>query len=198
MNKTPLLIVCSGLFIAGCATSNKPNVRYVDPQAQGSVAGTGIESQDLIQVTDKMARAISATPKIAYADRAPTIVLLPVENTTRFPIDKDIFIKRIKAQLATKLDGKVVFVARDRIEAVQTERELKADGKVTSSGSNRKMTGADYFLTGELSGLSQANSRGNSDYVLYTFRLIDAVTSNQVWEDFVEIKKEGQDSGVYR
>ncbi|MDX2225548.1 MAG: CsgG/HfaB family protein [Verrucomicrobiae bacterium] len=197
MKKLPLLAVFSGvLFMAGCADG--PNVRYVDPSAKGAVAGTGIESQDLIAVTDAMARSILGTPQIANAAKPPTIVLLPVENTTRFPIDPDLFLTRIRGLLSEKCAGKVIFVARDRVEAVKREKELKAEGKVSSSEPSKQLTGADFFLTGSLKGLSQSSSQGQSDYVLYSFRLIDANTDNQIWESFREIKKEGFDSAVYR
>jgi PBP1b-binding outer membrane lipoprotein LpoB len=56
----------------------------------------------------------------------------------------------------------------------------------------------DYFLIGELIGLSQASSSGRSDYILYTFRLIDAETGLEGWENFDEIKKEGLEDAAYR
>ena len=40
--------------------------------------------------------------------------------------------------------------------------------------------------------------KGTSDYVLYTFQLIDARTSVIVWEDFAEIKKQGLEDAAYR
>jgi hypothetical protein len=68
---------------------------------------------------------------------------------------------------------------------------------VGSSG-DQVLAGADYFLTGELTGLSQVASTGQSDYVLYTFRLINAETSVEEWENFHEIKKEGLEDAAYR
>ena len=76
-------------------------------------------------------------------------------------------------------------------------KELKEKGAVTSSG-EKKLLGVDYFLTGELTGLASSTSAGRSDYVLYTFRLIDAESSAEIWEDFAEIKKQGLEDAVYR
>ena len=39
---------------------------------------------------------------------------------------------------------------------------------------------------------------GASDYVLYTFQLIDPNNSDIVWEGFHEIKKQGKDDVTYR
>jgi len=58
--------------------------------------------------------------------------------------------------------------------------------------------GADFFLTGKLSGLSTRTSAGTSDYILYTFQLIDARSSDIIWEDSAEIKKQGLEDAAYR
>ena len=39
---------------------------------------------------------------------------------------------------------------------------------------------------------------GVSDYVLYSFQLIDARTSDIVWEDQAEIKKQGLEDAAYQ
>src|SRR5688572_2506828 len=85
------------VFMSGCASSGVRNpsgvgVRQMRPEDQGFVAGTGIESQDLVTVTDKMSRSILSTPEISQAKGTPRVVLLPVENQTRFPINKEIFV----------------------------------------------------------------------------------------------------------
>ena len=58
---------------AGCASSsgvkNPSGVPVTEMKAdeRGFVAGTGIESQDIVTVADKMARAIVGVPEIANA-----------------------------------------------------------------------------------------------------------------------------------
>jgi PBP1b-binding outer membrane lipoprotein LpoB len=167
---------------------------------QGFVTGTGIESQDIVAVTDKMARGILSTAQVANAQGTPRIVLDPVINETRFPINKDIFLSRIRAQLNSKAQGKVVFLARERMATLQHEQQLKQSGQVTSSSNPNvvEFKGADFFLTGKLEGLTTKTGAGTSDYVLYTFQLIDARTSDIVWEDSAEIKKQGLVDAAYR
>ena len=196
-----LCCVLTAAVLTGCATSvqNPAGIlpREVSPANKSLGEGTGIASQDLQQVTDKMARSIIGTPAIASAAAPPTIALLPVRNDTRFPINKQLFTMRIKALLNTQCQNKVKFVARDRVEDVERERDLKRQGVVGSS-TEGVLAGVDYFLTGELTGLSQVSSTGQSDYVLYTFRLINAETSIEEWENFAEIKKEGLEDAAYR
>jgi len=200
--------VCGATVIAllsGCASSgvNNPSgvpVTHMNADEQGFVAGTGMESQDLVMVTDKMARSILGIPQIANAPTPPTIVLEPVDNQTRFPINKEIFLTRIRAQLNSKATGKVVFLARSQMEALEKERNRKREGAVTSSSDPnvQEFKGADYFLTGTLQGMSTRTKAGTSDYILYNFHLIDARTSAIVWEDMAEMKKQGLEDAAYR
>jgi penicillin-binding protein activator len=193
------------LLSVGCASSGVKNpsgtgVTEMRPDEQGFVGGTGVESQDLVAVTDKMARSILGIPQIANAQGQPRIVLDPVKNETRFPINKDIFLTRIRTQLNGKAAGKVIFLARDRMEALEKERALKQSGQVSASANPNvnEFKGADFFLTGTLQGLSTRTSSGTSDYILYAFQLIDARTSDIIWEDSAEIKKQGLEDAAYR
>mgnify|MGYP001766386760 CR=1 FL=1 len=195
----------AALLLAGCASSGVKNpsgvpVTRMNADEQGFVAGTGIESQDIVAVTDKMARSILAIPQIAAAAVPPVVVLDPVDNQTRFAINKDIFLTRIRTELNRKTAGKVMFLARDRMAALERERNLKREGALTSSSDPRlqEFKGADYLLTGTLQGLSTRTSAGTSDYILYAFQLIDTRTSAIVWEDAAEVKKQGLEDAAYR
>ena len=199
-----LLGIVASLFV-GCASTSVQNpsgvpVTYMPPQEQGFVAGTGIESQDLVAVTDKMVHSVLSIPQIANAPTAPVVVLDPVDNQTRFPINRDIFLTRIRTQLNSKTRGKVLFVARDRMATLENERKMKQDGALTASSDPRvqEFKGADYFLTGSLQGLSTKTRAGTSDYILYAFQLIDARSTVIVWEDSAEIKKQGLEDAAYR
>ena len=192
-------------LVSGCASSGVRNpsgvpVTQMRPDEQVFVAGTGVESQDLVAVTDKMSRSILGIQQIVNAQGVPRIVLDPVINNTRFPINKDIFLDRIRAQLNSKSQGKVIFLARERMAALEHERQLKQSGQVTSSADPNtvEFKGADFFLTGKLDGLTTRTSAGTSDYILYSFQLIDARTSDIIWEDSAEIKKQGLEDAAYR
>jgi PBP1b-binding outer membrane lipoprotein LpoB len=203
-----LALMAIALFAMGCqamqtsSVNDTPGypVREIAPDQPGEVAGTGPESQDLIGVSDKMVRSILAIPEIASATTAPRVALLPVTNNSRFPINKNIFLKRMKAYLNSHARGRVVFLARDKMDDVLAERELKRQGLADDAGAPRTSAprAADYFLTGSLDGMGQAGAQGTSDYILYTFKLVNAETSEEVWEDMVEIKKQGFDDIVYR
>ena len=196
----------TSLFFAGCETAQgvrNPSgvpVTEMRPDERGFVAGTGVESQDLVAVTDKMARSILGIPQIARAPVPPSIVLEPVVNNTRFPINKDMFLTRIRVGLNRHAIDRVSFLDREMMKTLERERALKQSGQVTASSNPNvvEFGGADYFLTGKLEGLATRTSQGTSDYILYTFRLTDARTSRIVWEDSAEIKKQGLEDAAYR
>jgi len=175
-------------------------VTQMRPDERGFVAGTGIESQDLVTVTDKMARSILGIPEIANAQGTPRIVLEPVDNQSRFTINKEIFLTRIRTQLNSKAAGKVRFLSRENMKTLERERDLKQQGLVTATADPNvvEFKGADFFLTGTLQSLTTKTSQGTGDYVLYSFRLVDARTSDIVWEDSSEIKKQGLEDAAYR
>ena len=205
-------IVCS--LLLGCASTGVRNpsgvpVTEMKAEERGFVAGTGIESQDLVAITDKMARTILGIDQITKVQGTPKVYLLPVENQTRFAINKDLFLDRIRAQLNEKALGKVRFLARaaspdgspQRImQALERERDLKESGTVSSNAGQpaAQFSGADFLLTGKLGSLTTRTSGGVSDYVLYTFQLIDVRTTEIVWEGSHEIKKQGLEDAAYR
>jgi len=198
-------LIAATVFLCGCASSGVRNpsgngVTVLKADEQGFVAGTGVESQDIVSVTDKMARSILETQQIQRAQGQPRVVLLPIENNTRFAINKDILLTRVRARLNSQTRGKVLFLARERMAALEKEQQLKQTGQVTSGSDPNvvEFQGADFFLTGRLDGSTTKSSRGVSDYILYTFQLIDARTSAIIWEDMAEIKKQGLDDAAYR
>lgn len=199
-------VAATSAFFAGCVTSqgvqNPTGVPVTEmrPDERGFVAGTGVESQDLVVVTDKMARSILGAPQISRATVKPIIVIDPVVNDTRFPINKDLFTDRIRIELNKHAIDRVTFLARDRMKALERERDLKRSGQVTANSDPNvvEFRGADFLLTGKLGGMSNRTSQGTGDYVLYSFQLINARTSEIVWEDSYEIKKQGLEDAAYR
>jgi PBP1b-binding outer membrane lipoprotein LpoB len=210
MNRTllPLLpsLALGAALLAGCSSSEgvrNPSgtpVTQMNADERGFVAGTGVESQDLVAVTDKMARSILGIPQVANARTAPFVVIEPVSNETRFPINREIFLTRIRTQLNEHAAGRISFLDREMMKTLERERSLKQSGQVTASADPNavEFRGADYFLTGKLQGISTKAAAGVSDYVLFSFRLTDARTSIIVWESSAEIKKQGLEDAAYR
>ena len=192
-----LMLLC--FICSACATSrySSSHSTTVLPDADDGLGGTGIEATDIRTVARKMAVSLLDIPEIINASGIPRIALLPVENSTRFIINKDIFTKKIRIELNKNTTGKVRFLARDRIKDILKEREAKREGLYTAS-KDTNMLGVDFYLTGELTGISKASRGHRSDYILMAFQLIDAETSDIVWEDAYEIKRVGKTGVAYQ
>ena len=202
-NASTAIVATALLGFVACTNVNSPNgpsVTELRPDERGFVAGLGIESQDLVTISDKMARGILGAEPIANAQGKPVIVLEPINNDTRFPIDKDIFLTRIRVSLSGNANGKIQFVAREHIDKLEAERDRKLAGQVTGGEKlqGNEFRGADFILTGTFKAISSRGNAGASDYVLYTFQLIDPDNSDIIWEGFHEIKKQGRDDVTYR
>lgn len=187
------------ILSSACATSrySSSHSTTILPDADDGLGGTGIEAIDIRTVARKMAVSILDIPEIMNASGIPRIALLPVKNSTRFIINKDIFIKKIRLELNKHATGKVRFLARERIKDIMKEREAKREGLFTAS-KDADLLGVDFYLTGELTGLSKASKGHRSDYILMMFQLIDAETSDIVWEDAYEIKRVGITGVAYQ
>lgn len=189
-----------GLALAalpGCA-DHFP-VRNVDPSTPGRVRALSPESQDVDQVANQMLRSLIETPSIKNAPAPPTIAMLPMTNNTRHAFNQEVFTSLLKARLNSKAAGKMTFVGRDIMSDIKAEREGKRQGELDYDPSKRvkSVAGVDYFLKGRVDGLSNASGQGQSDYYVYTFKLVDAESSVELWEEPFEIKKEGRDDVVY-
>ena len=137
------------------------------------------------------------SPASADAASPPTVAILPVRNETAFRIDTELFTRQIRNMLIRQSGGKVIFVERGRLDAVEAERRAKDEGRV-SGQVDRMISGADYFLTGTLLGLHKRAGGRRSDYIYYSFELIDATTSAVVWANDYEVKKVGEAGVLYR
>ena len=194
------LSIVSLCFLAGCASAPQP-ASYVDPGSQGQVAGTGVESQDIASAAQKAAQSILNIPAIAQATTPPTCLVSPVTNRSASPIDTNLYTTKLRGILMQNARGKVRFLARD-VSASLNEREqkLREAGAVQpgATGADGRVAATyDYILTAELQGISTATSKGQSEYFLVAFKLVD-FNDMLVWESQYEIKKEGRESGVYR
>lgn len=172
-------------LLAACA--GPPAAPPPAPSAEASpapaLAPPDTQPQEIVAVTDRMARGIISLREISAAGTPPRILLKPVADTTTFPIDGHVFLVRVRTELNSKSDGKVRFVDDGMLRTLQQERQAQT-GEADSPT-------ADYVLTGRLEGGPTDSSTDVSDSVVYSFKLANARTLAVVWEDSVEMKRQG-------
>ena len=213
MNRFALLAAALGMAaLTGCATvnpglDNSPGRKtvYTDAStASQQVAGVGVESQDVISMTDKMMRDILATPQIAGRTTPPRIVVDSAYfmNDSASRINKNAITDRLRVELNRAAAGRIVFLGRHYGNMVAKERELKREGGADAGTirSTKAQAGADFRLGGRITSLDAASAKSGtvSRYHQITFELIDLELGNIAWSGLYEFRKEAQDDVVYR
>ncbi|MBF0205130.1 MAG: penicillin-binding protein activator LpoB [Desulfamplus sp.] len=211
INKSVCYFILISLFITGCATyttrvdnSAGRATIYEDPNSVGKVAGVGIESQDVVSVTDQMMRDILATPDIANRTVPPRVIIDEAYfiNESSSVINKRLITERLMISLNRAAAGRIVFVDRASVEMVLQERTLKRKGVVSGGtlGETSKVAGADFRLIGRIMSQDTTDSKSGdlSRFHMITFKLIDLETTIPVWTNMYEFKKSAQDDIIYR
>lgn len=201
MKKSLFFFCALPLVLWNCADPNKSSVSYVDPGAQGKVAGTGIESQDVTAAANQAAQSILNVPEIARAAQPPVIMITAVQNKSSSPVDTSLYTSILRDTLIANAGSKMRFLDRSQAGTNQREQEMIESGEVKGAGvpaADRQAATYDYILTAELQGIGMASGQGQSDYFRIAFKLVDRRTDLVPWTNAYQIKKEGKDSAVYR
>ncbi len=186
------------LFLLAALGACSKKAKYVDPDVEARVEGTGIESRDVRAVVGEMTTQLLQRPEIAGATTAPRIAVLPIDNRSRFLIDGDILATMITDGLINGGAGKLAIVNRDLTDQIVAERQMKARGQVDGAAPATAMAGVEYFLEGEISSLSASTTRAQTDFVVIRFQLTDASTGVVSWSNSWEMKKEGSWGVMYQ
>ena len=181
------------LAFVGCSKKAK----YVDPDAESRVEGTGIESRDVRAVAAQMTSELLGSPALAD-QKAPRVAVLPVENRSRFLIDAGILTTLITDEIISTSAGRLAVVNRELVDQIMKERDMKARGQVSDDGQVQALAGVDWFLEGSVESLSASTNRAQTDYVVIRFQLTNAESSVVSWSNRYEMKKEGSWGVMYQ
>ena len=201
------LIIAFSVLVVGCSTGveNAPGTptAYQDVATSGLVRGTGIESQDIVSMVDKMVRHMLANPVLGSAAQPPRVIVDAAyfENQSSQRLNKNILIDQLGTQLQIAANGRILFVDREHADMVAKERSLKRAG-ITDVGTTKltkAVAGADYRLNGRITSID-ARTSGNAieRYMSIVFRMTDLESGIVVWTNQYSFKKAGQDDVIYR
>lgn len=177
---------------------------YTDPGTVGPVAGVGIESQDIVGMTDKMMRDMMANPLLVNAQRPPRVIVdaeyFRNESTSR--INLNTITDKLRVSLNRSANGRMIFVGRHYSDMVEKERKLKSAG-VVDQGSTpyaRKTLGGDYRLGGRITSLDAISNQSGltSRYTQVVFEMVDLQTGAIVWGGEYSFQKTAADDIIYR
>lgn len=174
--KNTLLKVVVGIVLLqlmSCASVTKQSKKNVimDTSQESAVEGTGTSSADIRSMAERMAREIASQKWPANLSRV-RIALTSIDNQTRFPVNPNIIKDRLLTDLVKLSQG-------------------------TKLSFTESSTYADYFLSARITALSKGSREGGSDYLLYSFKLVDK-EETVVWMGDYETKKQGNVGVIYR
>jgi PBP1b-binding outer membrane lipoprotein LpoB len=207
-----LLLVLGTALLTACTTNDtvyenrqaQPTT-YRDVESRSATGGIGLESRDIISVTDDMLRDLISSGMFTQRSKPPRILIdsKHLVNQSSARIDKDVLTDTLRTRLVRASLGKIYFVSRESMQAVEKERQLKRDGVVdTGSRSLAKATaGIDFFMRGRISSLDQVNSSTGVHDRSYsmTFELVDAEQGIIVYAlGPYQFAKFGNDDVIYR
>jgi PBP1b-binding outer membrane lipoprotein LpoB len=202
-----LLLVSAG---AAEAQRNKAydrgqKAQELDPSTRGPISGVGIESQDIIGMTDRMMRDMLSNPQLAGRQVAPRIIVDDqyFTNESSQRLNKRIITDRLRVNLNRASNGRMVFIGREFASMIAQERELKREGvtDVGTTGLTRAQAGADFRLTGRITSEDSAAQDGTGRIQRFnqiTFEMVDLETGVIVWSNLYDFARVAADSVMYR
>lgn len=177
---------------------------YIDPASAGPVKGVGIESQDIVSMTDQMMRDMLTEPRLAAAATPPQIIIDSefFYNESSSRLDKNSITDRLRVTLNRVAKGRMQFVGRHYANMVQAERNLKRAGvtdRATLPAAKAQL-GADYRLGGRITSLDSRDPRTGmiQRYNQIVFEMVDLESGEIIWSGIYEFAKAAQDDIIYR
>ncbi len=199
------------LGTAGChrhttRPDNQPgaNQTYVDHTSPGPVPGVGIDSQDIVSMTDRMTRDLLATPELMNWPSPPRIVIdakyFRNEGSSR--VNRKMITDRLRVNLNRASNGKLRFLGRHYSDMVEDERALENDGVVTSGtmGDTPRAEGWDFRMGGRITTLDKVTpgSGRMERYHQITFELVERGSGAIIWSNLYEFEKFDEMDTIYR
>jgi len=200
-------VAAAGLLLSACQTvqntAGTPTT-YTDPGQLGPVKGVGIESQDIISMTDQMMRDMLTEPRLANAATPPNVILdgeyFINESSSR--INRNQITDRLRVGLQRASQGRMQFVGRHYANMVADERNLKRKGVIdkATTGTAAAQKGGDYRLGGRITSLDARDVKSGMTqrYTQITFEMVDLESGEIVWSGIYEFQKAATDDVIYR
>lgn len=203
------LLLLASCAVAGCATPGPQYSaglppRQIDPSMAGPVSGVGIEGHDFVSMTDQMIRDMLTNRLLAGREKAPRVVIdaqfFKVGGSQA--INRDLITERLRVNLNRAAQGRMSFIDRSHVDAIQQERALKRNGgtDMGTVGMTNTMAGSDYLLRGVISSQDSrsATSGLTQRYNQVSFEMVDVESTEIVWSGLYEFSRVAADDVVYR
>jgi len=173
-------IIAAALLAGGCAS------------AVSSGHNTALDSVDLVQMTDQMARSLAAESRVQDAlgrNGRLTVVVQPVENRMTGEIlpagQAEAFVARVRYLLSKHAADKFAWcMNRDDFYKLRG-REIEVD-----LGPAPERVQPEYALTARFMSITNESSKSRTAAYLCQYSLTSLKTGDVLWVDRYEVKKQ--------
>ncbi|MDD5697220.1 MAG: hypothetical protein PHH77_01270 [Victivallaceae bacterium] len=129
-----LSVSLSVIVFSGCSTPQVSSHGIVDVDSE--VIEGGVGSNEVRTVAQKMGPAVLALPAVANNAGVTRIAIAPMKNSSRFVVDTNIFMKKLRLELNRYSQGRVRFFSQQnnarktRHEILENRREDEVDASL--------------------------------------------------------------------
>jgi len=176
--------------MTSCATKDVyTKGKYVNPERVDLLSDKFVES-DLQMIADTLSDSLIADPVVDSLGRKPAIIQSLFTNATDEHIDILSLTNMIRQNLMKS--HKFRFLNNRLRGELAEEYEYAASGYVDSQTAKLKgrQIGADWLISGHITSIKQPVGKTEIVYYKTTLEVTDLETSEILWADEVEIKKQ--------
>jgi PBP1b-binding outer membrane lipoprotein LpoB len=189
--KSAIALAAAALMLAAIGGCEKSAAEMRGDPSNLTAGDTGLQSKDLIEMTDKMAPDLLKIPEIVANPNKVVIVMTGIENQTGNPTEPmNIYVARLRVLLNENARDRLAFVERRATTESLQAQEGGGGGDVFEEGSRTGAPGGSGRLVPQyaLKGVFMSLDRARSNYYLCTFQLTSIKTGEIVWEGHYEVK----------
>lgn len=163
--------------------------KYVEPERVDLLSDKFVEA-DLQIIADQLSQSLLNSGLVLTQHRKPAIIISLFTNAT----DEHIDILSLTNMIRTKLlkTKKFRFLNERLRKALAKEYEYQLSGYVSPETAKMKgkQIGADWLISGHITSIKQPVGRKEIVYYKTTLEVTDLETSEILWADEIELKKE--------
>lgn len=195
-----LMLAMAALYCAGCTDRDDGQLVTRVSVTGGQPEGIGIESAELVNMTNRMVADILSRPEFVNRKPVPKIIVDSkyFKNESSSRLNVNMLTDRLRTELVIAARGRLKFISREDLDIVESEKDV--DAAYSRKPEERRASIADYRLSGRITSQSAMgiNSGTQSRYHLFVFQLVDTKNGDIVWANKYEFKKAGRSDIVYR
>ncbi len=183
-------LAIAALTSIGCAQKKVyTKGKYIEPGEVILLSDKFVES-DLQMIADRMSEELLNSPLMGKESGKPAVIISLFTNGTDEHIDMLSLTNKIRTDLYKS--GRLTFLNERLRKSLAKEYEYQGSGYVNPETAKMKgrQIGADWMLSGHIASIKQPVGRKEIVYYKFTMEVTDIETSEILWTDELEIKKQ--------